>query len=367
MWLGLPAAVTATLFTSLASCGEYGRTISVGLGDTVSGYRGRGSTDQRVWLRLRDAAEAAGSPISPHNPAVQRFLASLDELERPQIAAIHRWLHANVLTGTYRESLYDVGTTLETGDFNCLTAALLFKVACERSGISVRFVATAEHVSCRASDGTWIEPTCADWFGVGFGEAIGVRSRNESAAFCGIGWQGLLARVCYNRGVARLAAGDFPAAASDFALASRRDPAFREAFENQLAALNNGALACCAERNFPEAIARLQAARTLDPTSRLVQANALHIDHQWSMWLCESGSYGEALALLEAGRDRQPQAALYRYGPPAIARQWLEALSRQQPSLQNSRIRAELTARYPDAAAAAVSGRATWDRSGQDQ
>jgi len=355
VWLCLPVAFATTSSAAIVAGGEFDLSNPVGIRDLSDGKERLGSSDERVWRRLHDAAEAAGNRLASHIPAVRRFVAALDELEKARIEDVHYWLHARILTGAYRESLYDVATTLESGDYNCVTAAILFKIACERSGIAVRFVATAQHVSCRESDGRWIEPTCADWFRDGRQAAMLDPSRRESRPARDIGWQGLLARVCYNRGVARLAAGDFPGATSDFASACGRDDGFREAFENQLAALNNWALACCAERKFSEAVARLQAARTLDADNPLLRANELHVDHQWSMWLCESGEYGEALALLEAGRARQPQAELYRCGPPAIARQWLEELNRQPSSPQNGRIRDDLTARYPDAASATES------------
>ena len=361
----LSAPITVTQSVT-ASGGELDRSLPVGTGDSSSQRGPRDAAEDRVWRRLTDAAEAADSRISRQTPAVRRFIAALHELETARIEEVHRWLHDRILTGAYRESLHDVMITLETGDYNCLTAAILFKVACERAGLPVRFAVTAQHVSCLACDGRWIEPTCADWFRDEYRMAMMDQSRRESEAARDIGWQGLLARVCYNRGVARLAAGDFSGAANDFASACRRDAAFEEAAENQLATLNNWALACCAERKYAEAIARLQAARALDPHSPLVEANELHINHQWSVWLCESGSYREALALLECGRVGQPQAALYQYGPPAVARQWLDEMNRQQPSPENSRIRAELTARYPDAAAAACRGRAASVRSGHD-
>ncbi len=271
------------------------------------------------------ASRAAGSPLYPTDRSVLRFLAVCDELEVASAEAAHRLLHERLLTGRFRSELSNVAQTLEHGDYNCLTAAILYKAICDLNGVAIVVCGAPGHVACQKLDGTPLEPTCRDWFDP--------RACSRVEAGCGprapgrlLSSLGLLARVHFNRGIEELSKGDYERALDQFRLAQRHDPEFSEAGENELAALNNWALELCDRGNFEEAAERLQQARNIDASYPTLAANDRHVMHVWTTDLCREGNYPQALKLLSAGRLRQPGAPLFVQGPTAIAHAWIVEL-----------------------------------------
>jgi len=77
--------------------------------------------------------------------------------QRKVSKAILTWLHANVLQH-YRARQSSLADTLETGDYNCVSATALFNGMLHRFGIQSRVVDSPTHVLSRAYvDGTWVE------------------------------------------------------------------------------------------------------------------------------------------------------------------------------------------------------------------
>ena len=77
--------------------------------------------------------------------------------ERSRARAILTWLHGNVLE-RYRARHSKLTEVLETGDYNCVSATLLFNGLLRRFGIQSRVVDSPTHVLSHAFvDGTWVE------------------------------------------------------------------------------------------------------------------------------------------------------------------------------------------------------------------
>lgn len=312
------------------------------------------STDRLVGRELRGialvvaASEAAGSNISSLDQCVWQFQTVCDEVESPSIEALHRVLHEKLLTGRYRRDLYDVVETLQQGDYNCLTAAILLQALCDQNHVSLRVVASPRHVTCRRLDDTIVEPTCPNWFQDprhavracdAFPDEIPLQPLDSSA---------LIARIHYNRGLERLSQGEFELAVDQFRIAQTLDATYEEARANELAALNNWSLRLCQAGEFAQAADRLELARTIDPTYPPLAANDLHIHHRWTTELCREGRYREALGILAAGRQRQPAAPVFAQGPAAVTQAWVTALLRDGDSVTARRVFDEVVATFPD-------------------
>ncbi|MEX0793056.1 MAG: transglutaminase family protein [Pirellulaceae bacterium] len=101
--------------------------------------------------------------------AFARFQAGLVEIEanRP-----HQWgswtrreraawllpeVHETFLTGRYHAANHSLATTLHSGDFNCLTASILFQATAEQLGLPVMAIQTPGHVWCRLWDTTALD------------------------------------------------------------------------------------------------------------------------------------------------------------------------------------------------------------------
>lgn len=95
-----------------------------------------------------------------------RYQAGLTEIEENRPTEWGSWnrreratwlltqVHETFLTGGYHAANHSLARTLESGDFNCLTASILFQATAEQLGLPVMTVQTPGHVWCRLWDTT---------------------------------------------------------------------------------------------------------------------------------------------------------------------------------------------------------------------
>ena len=83
-----------------------------------------------------------------------------------QIKTLFHLLHKNVLTGVYIESCSFVSVAINQGDFNCVSATVIFQTIADRYNLPVMPVQTLGHVWSRSLSDTSIEieTTCPNWF-----------------------------------------------------------------------------------------------------------------------------------------------------------------------------------------------------------
>lgn len=272
------------------------------------------------------AAEIAGSPLHLLDRRVLKFLAACDELQNRTPADAQRVLHDRILTGTYRDDINDVAKSLECGDYNCLTATILYQALCDQNKIAVRPCATTRHVACRTLKGDWIEPTCPDWWERTEHPTREITDRGIERPEATIRRTDLLARAYFNCGTEALADGSFMKAVECFKNARHMAPLFTAARDNELAALNRLALAHCEQGQYALADEALQSARELDAKYRATAANESHVFQRWTTALCREGRFDEALHVLEVGRDRNPGTEISEHGPLAVTQAWLKIL-----------------------------------------
>ena len=181
-------------------------------------------------------------------------------------------LHRQVLVGGYDKEASDLRRTLASGDFNCLSALVLYVELCRRAGIDLEIWSLPGHVFCRLAGPpeVRIEPTHRAGSSRAAQVASDARPRRITQAE-------LLGRFYYNRGVEQLASQQFAGGVELLRIACQLDPADRDARSNLLAGLNNWALALC-HADEPAAAARLiEIGLSLDPHFPPLKANAEYV------------------------------------------------------------------------------------------
>ena len=261
-------------------------------------------------LRVRDARYAAIDM-----PAVSQ----LPPHQRPAVILVK--LHREILRGQFRPTATLVQETLAAGDFNCVTATILFHDLCTRCGVPAEIVAQSGHVCSRLGHPhlTEVETTRADWF---------TRAQTEAKPTEGarrvITPVALLGRIYYNRALAALEQREFAAAIQLLEKSLALDPQDRDAQENLLAGLNNWALALCEAGDHAAAAERVAMGLKLNADYPPLRSNELHVHQQWVTRLCQEYEFAQALQLLEAGRVRRPDAPLFAGGQRAVYEAWLK-------------------------------------------
>lgn len=284
-------------------------------------------------LSLFDAALAANGSMDAGGweHRRQEFLRSCREIADhlpSQAAAPHRYatlaksVHARWLTGNYDADCCSLSRTLETGDFNCVTATILFQTVAEFCGERPISIATKSHVlTCLEDHGErwYVETTCADWVPARLVDCP-EKTRHSASSGRALSREELLGKVFYNQGVAELRGHRYAAAAESLREARRLDAHDDAARENLLATLNNWALSECDAGHFPEAAAKLAEGLALAPDYGPLQANDLHIHQKWVKQLCARREYARATELLTEAARRRPDCDWFARGLETVQR-----------------------------------------------
>lgn len=263
-----------------------------------------GVSDAEQLVRLGRMVDALAAEVPAADAAHHDSLLSWAQ-------SVHRLLHRRVLTGDFEDDAGDVRATLLEGDYNCLTATILFNELCRRRDVEVEAMNVPGHVFARihfppgTGDGSIdVQTTTADW------RSAARPSPDKSSAERSLGDTELLAKVYYNRGVRLHRRGQFAAAVESLRVACRFDPRDAAARQNLAAAMNNWALAECAAGQFARAAALLADAGRDAPSSAPLAENDVYVSCRWAEALCTEGRYDEALDVLRAAQQRRPHVAL---------------------------------------------------------
>ena len=231
-------------------------------------------------------------------------------------------MHRVALTGHYDAACSDLRRTLAAGDYNCVSATILYLALCRRHGLRADAIAVPAHVFCQLPGlpPIDVQTTCSVWLGKG-------RDPNDKNAPRRVLDEiELVGKVYYNRGVLELQQSRFEEAIRLLRLSLRLDPDDRVAHNNLLAAVNNWALAEADLGRFARASQLLETGRGLDDSYAPLLANDLHIHQRWVRQLCQQEQFGRALRVLQEGLSRRPRAELFREGRFLVIRLWAEAL-----------------------------------------
>ena len=298
------------------------------------------------------------------------------------VQTIFETLHGRLLTGKYDVACTNLAHAIDTGDFNCVSATVLFHAMAQQAGLDVCGLEMRGHALSRVRFDHQVidlETTCADWFNlsererrradtpskVGYDTAYlaarrqmpqtvdqslnvtrsldagthAVRSVSRDSAdlpptlpptlspnevpgsFREISDVQLIATIYYNRGVDELTAGHFSTATVANIKALQLDPQNENAWRNLMATFNNWAIARASEGDYIGAAQLLDEGRFIDDGYELFRANQVHTFYHWVVDVADNRDYDKALTLLQMAEDRLPNQTNLRYLNYKIRRQ----------------------------------------------
>jgi tetratricopeptide (TPR) repeat protein len=182
-----------------------------------------------------------------------------------------------VLTGEYRQEASDVRLALERGDYNCLSALVIYWQLSREANLDLQIWSRPGHVYLvNAANGERIEPASPNWFQQGAETAdvpMDAASRQITSTQ-------LLGKFYYNRGVIALRQGQYAEGLRLVRTSLALDPHDREAHANLLAGLNNWAAALYRQSRYAEARELIEQGLAIEPRFAPLVANERLVGHQ---------------------------------------------------------------------------------------
>jgi tetratricopeptide (TPR) repeat protein len=225
-----------------------------------------GERDSQVWYQSEAALAGLAREL--------RESGGLAGSALEQAQAMHRFMHGRMLKG-YDPSANNVAELFRSGRFNCITSSTVFIALAAECGWHAAALELPAHVLVvfdPQGAAIAVETTCPDWRMAAnvAGGRSGAHGRRIEAAE-------LLATYYHNRGVARLAEGNFAAAIAANRTALRLDAGCAAARQNLLAAWNNWALALADAGNYAAALDKIEAALAVAPGYEPLLENRVYI------------------------------------------------------------------------------------------
>lgn len=249
------------------------------------------------------------------NRLVEQVDSSSPPLMRARIA--HEFMHRELLTGPYVLECSNVQATLERGQFNCVSSAIVFNHLARAVGLDARGIAVPGHVFsmvvCQRETFD-VQTTCARWFDIRHDPSGSVAWPGSQAAASATGAQrrelsdvSLAAIIYYNEGVTHLHRAAFPQALAENLKALRLDPACHTAYDNLLAGVNNWAVELSRSGRYAGALDVLRDGLSIAPTHDLFQKNYVTICLEWAERAAGENRFGEAQAALDEAARYNPR------------------------------------------------------------
>jgi tetratricopeptide (TPR) repeat protein len=234
---------------------------------------------------LRQALMANGqhdqATIAKYEARVEGWIAALrqrivdDDSPRDRAVVILAFLQREVLTGEFDANCSDVAETVDHGRFNCATATILLAAISRELGVAAIGIHMPGHVRVRVPTNSPLDVETT--------LPAAVAITQPAPDFRLLTDEALVAKLVYNRGVQRLEAKQFDAAATEFARALAADPLDAASRQNLLAALNRGAIALSKNHQYSAALDRISAALEIDPQHSATLANQRYVHQQRSL------------------------------------------------------------------------------------
>ena len=263
---------------------------------------------------------------------------------------IYDFLHDKLLTGQYYSNCTEVNRAFDNGDYNCVTATILYHCVSRTHGLSPVAVATSTHVRTRflGEQPYDVETTCRDWFDVARRDPSVQAFRTGRQTTRQLSDIELLGKIYYNRGVSLLEGKQFAAAIALLRTSQLLDPTDSPTRENLAAGINNWALAECDAKNFERAVTLVQDGFNDYPDFAPFLANDVHIHQRWAVALCEEHRYSEAMKVLHTAHLRRADVALFDRGRLSVLAQWATSLFENGELEDASRLFADANAWFDE-------------------
>jgi len=237
-------------------------------------------------------------------------------------AWVFQAMHDRLLNGQYDEDQNALSKALLEGNYNCVSATILYQILTDQAGLPTVAMQTRGHVWCRllSRPELDIETTCATWFLLephDQGQSPAVQAADEARTLSA---RGLAAKIPYNKASQAAGQGDYPGAIEYLNYALSLDPQDTAAMRNRSAILNNWAVACIGQKDCQtalEILARMESQRPHDPDLEVNRSKI--IDAVIDQW-CHQGRYSESLRLLRMQSD----ATSSRHSVRSIYQNWIQ-------------------------------------------
>ncbi len=219
---------------------------------------------------------------------------------------ILEFLHDQLLTGNYDPGCSDLRRAFDDGDYNCVTATILFKTLAERCHLQVEAVSLPGHVRCQvrtATNTTFVVETTSDHWP---SASIGTDREGTPRVLTDLE---LVAKLIYNRGLCQLS-----------------------------------------QRNFAEALDATELSWHMDPDHQAARDNVAAVINNWSIHLCAAGQYERAIRLLQEGQIKVPEHALLAANERHVYLCWIQALTQSSRLKRADQVRASAIDRFPNPA-----------------
>jgi len=254
--------------------------------------------------------------------------------------ALFEAMHKEILTKSYSLDCTELSKVMQTGQFNCVSATVLFNVLAEKAGLDVYALEMPGHALSRVRfpDGSNmdIETTAPTWFAmqtdherrqatlerIAPAPAVTNPATAQNAAapppviaeteltadLREISAVQLVATIYYNIGVGLHAKKHYPEAVAANIKVLYLDKENGQAWTNLIASLNNWALNLADERNgrrYDEAITILDRGVVLDPTYVGFRTNQTFVLYHWIHGLAMKGLFDDARQTYAGVKTRQ--------------------------------------------------------------
>lgn len=221
------------------------------------------------------------SKVSDWKQGVRRDLNQQGPLAE-RATALHHWLHHNVLR-TYDASATDLTRLLNRGEYNCVSATLLYVVLARELQIPAATLCRGQHCRVGIRDGVqWLplETTCATCTGLSplkpaiQPTLIGGDSQQERL----LNEQGLVGLFWFNHAIDELKVKHHRAAVAANLVALSWDQQNADARTNLLASLNYLGLDAAKVGDFTVAMRWLMFASQVNPDDATTQHNRRYVE-----------------------------------------------------------------------------------------
>ena len=252
-----------------------------------------------------------------NNPKVE---GNKEELTR----LIFENLHTELLTGEYNIENTNPADSFETGNYNCVSATVLFNSLAKRVGLDVCGLEMSGHVLSRAKYGTRVadlETTCPGWFSQKNNREVQKVAKPEidnteyrtnelvqiSRKTREITDVQLVAAIYYNQGYDHWQANRLPESTVATAKALLLDPENENAWGNLVGAVNNIALGFSMEQKRHDiAAGLLDQIELMDPGFKDLKSNQFHVYSPWIKELVAAEQIADAKSVYNYAAQRLP-------------------------------------------------------------
>lgn len=260
--------------------------------------------------------------------AFAKTVANKSADERTKI--IFAQLHKSVLRGQYDSRCSSVSEVLNTGNFNCVSATVLFNAFALECGLDVCGLEMPGHALSRVKYGNGksedLETTCPNWYLLKNSERseatlarVGQRIENNASQqnklpnrLREVSAVQLIATIYYNHGVDKMHEERFAETIALNAKALQLDANNESVWNHIVAPINNWAIKYAEQRRFSIAARLLEEGRTIDPNYEYFKLNQRHVYCGWLKALAEAKRFQDVEIVFAKAEKQIPNDSFIR-------------------------------------------------------